>query len=111
LRKIDKDRVVGYRIIRQIGSYLKNIPNNVKGEKLIDRGKAFDLQLVQRIMTKFKGPESDFEQLFGKYKDREQVTSQILKLFDMYPTVSTFSYSRDICHKKAKELLDHGYAS
>ena len=79
LRKIDKDRVVGYRIIRQIGSYLKNIPNNVDGQKLIDRGKAFDLQFVQRIMTKFKGPESDFEQLFSKYSDSEQATSQILK--------------------------------
>lgn len=111
LRKIDKDRVVGYRIIRQIGSYLKNIPSNVDGQKLLDRGKAFDLQLVQRIMTKFKGPESDFEQLFGKYTEREQATSQILKLFEKYPTVSTFSYSRDVCHKKAKELLDHGYAS
>ncbi|HUX47343.1 MAG TPA: AAA family ATPase, partial [Desulfosporosinus sp.] len=110
LRKIDKDRVVGYRIIRQIGSYLKNIPCNVEGQGLLDRGKAFDLQLVQRIMTKFKGPESDFEQLFGKYTEREQATSQILKLFEKYPTVSTFSYSRDVCHKKAKELLDHGYA-
>ena len=111
LRNIDKDRVVGYRIIRQIGSYLKNIPNNAEGQKLINRGKAFDLQLVQRIMTKFKGPESDFEQLFGKYSSRELASSQILKLFDKYPAVSTFSYSRVVCHKKAKELLDHGYAS
>ena len=111
LRKIDKDRVVGYRIIRQIGSYLKNIPCNVEGQGFLDRGKAFDLQLVQRIMTKFKGPESDFGQLFGKYTEREQANSQILKLFEKYPTVSTFSYSRDVCHKKAKELLDHGYAS
>lgn len=111
LRKIDKDRVVGYRIIRQIGSYLKNIPCNVEGQGLLDRGKAFDLQLMQRIMTKFKGPESDFEQLFGKYTEREKATSQILKLFEKYSTVSTFSYSRDVCHKKAKELLDHGYAS
>lgn len=111
LRKIDKDRVVGYRIIRQIGSYLKNIPCNVKGQEFLERGKAFDLQLMQRIMTKLKGPESDFEQLFGKYTEREQATSQILRLFEKYPSVSTFNYSRDVCHKKAKELLDHGYAS
>lgn len=111
LRKIDKDRVVGYRIIRQIGSYLKNIPSSVEGQGLLNRGKAFDLQLVQRIMTKFKGPESDLEPLFGKYSDREQATSQIIKLFEKYSEVSTFSYSREICHKKAKELLDHGYAS
>jgi len=111
LRKIDKDRVVGYRIIRQIGSYLKNIPINVDGQKLLDRGKAFDLQLVQRVMTKFKGPECDLEQLFGKYADRESATSPILQLFVKYSAVSTFSYSRDVCHKKAKELLDHGYAS
>ncbi|MHB8074771.1 McrB family protein [Desulfosporosinus fructosivorans] len=111
LRKIDKDRVVGYRIIRQIGSYLKNIPCNVQGQEFLERGKAFDLQLVQRIMTKFKGPESDFVQLFGKYTEPEQATSQILKLFEKYPSVSTFNYSRDVCHKKAKELLDHGYAS
>ncbi|HWQ40654.1 MAG TPA: AAA family ATPase [Desulfosporosinus sp.] len=111
LRKIDKDRVVGYRIIRQIGSYLKNIPFNMEGRGLLDRGKAFDLQFVQRIMTKFKGPESDFEQLFGKYTDGEKATSQILKLFEKYHAVSMFSYSRDVCHKKAKELLDHGYAS
>jgi energy-coupling factor transporter ATP-binding protein EcfA2 len=111
LRKIDKDRVVGYRIIRQIGSYLKNIPCNVDGRRLLDRGKAFDLQLVQRILTKFKGPECDLEQLFGKYAEREQATSHILQLFEQHQAVSTFSYSRDICHKKAKELLDHGYAS
>ena len=111
LRKIDKDRVVGYRIIRQIGSYLKNIPCNVDGHSLLDRGKAFDLQLVQRIMTKFKGQKCDLEQLFGKYSEREQATSQILQLFEKYHAVSAFSYSRDICHKKAKELMDHGYAS
>jgi len=111
LRKIDKDRVVGYRIIRQIGSYLKNIPSSIEGQGLLNRGKAFDLQLVQRIMTKFKGPESDLEPLFGKYSEREQASSQIIKLFEKYPEVSAFSYSRNICHKKAKELLDHGYAS
>ncbi|SPF53046.1 hypothetical protein SBF1_630011 [Candidatus Desulfosporosinus infrequens] len=90
---------------------MKNIPCNVEGQRLLDRGKAFDLQLVQRIMTKFKGPECDLEQLFGKYMDREQATSQILQLFEKHHAVSTFSYSRDVCHKKAKELLDHGYAS
>jgi hypothetical protein len=111
LRKIDKDRVVGYRIIRQIGSYLKNIPCTVEGQGLLNRGKAFDLQFMQRIMTKFKGPECDFEQLFGKYTEREHATSQILKLFEKYHAISTFSYSRDVCHKKAKELSDHGYAS
>jgi len=62
-------------------------------------------------MTKFKGPESDFEQLLGKYSDGEKATSQIIKLFEKYHAVSLFSYSRDVCHKKAKELLDHGYAS
>jgi len=102
---------VGYRIIRQIGSYLKNIPSNAEGQTLLDRGKAFDLQLVQRIMTKFKGSESHLESFLGKYSEREQAASQILKLFDKYSEVSTFSYSRDVCHKKAKELLDHGYAS
>ncbi|TGE34615.1 AAA family ATPase [Desulfosporosinus sp. Sb-LF] len=111
LRKIDKDRVVGYRIIRQIGSYLKNIPSSKDGQGLLDRGKAFDLQLVQRIMTKFKGPESDLEPLFGKYSEREQAYSPILQLFEKHRAVSTFSYSRAVCHKKAKELLDHGYAS
>jgi GTPase subunit of restriction endonuclease len=111
LRKIDKDRVVGYRIIRQIGLYLKNIPCKVKGQRFLDRGKAFDLQLVQRIMTKFKGPECDLEQLFGKYSDPEQAVSPILKMFDKYHAVSSFTYSRNVCHKKAKELLDHGYAS
>lgn len=111
LRKIDKDRAVGYRIIRQIGLYLKNIPCEVKEQRFLDRGKAFDLQLVQRIMTKFKGPECDLEQLFGKYSDSEQAVSPILKLFDKYHTVSPFTNSRIVCHKKAKELLDHGYAS
>ncbi len=111
VRKIDKDRVVGYRIIRQIGSYLKNIPTSAEGQGLLDRGKAFDLQLVQRIMTKFKGPESDLEQFLGKYAEREKATSQIIKLFERFSEVSTFSYSRDVCHKKAKELLDHGYVS
>ncbi|MDP4158323.1 MAG: AAA family ATPase [Bacillota bacterium] len=111
LRKIDKDRVVGYRIIRQIGLYLKNIPCKVKGKRFLDRGKAFDLQLVQRIITKFKGPECDLVQLFGKYSDHEQTTSTMLRLFDKYHSVSMFTYSRNVCHKKAKELLDHGYVS
>lgn len=111
LRKIDKDRVVGYRIIRQIGLYLKNIPCRVKGQRFLDRGKAFDLQLVQRIMTKFKGPECDLEQLLGKYSNPEQAISPIIGIFDKYHDVSTFTYSRNVCHKKAKELLDHGYAS
>lgn len=111
LRQINKDRVVGYRIIRQIGSYLKNIPTNAQGQGLLNRGKAFDLQFVQRIMTKFKGPECDFEQLFGKYAEEEKAASQILRLLDKYQVVSSFTTARDVCHRKAKELLDHGYAS
>lgn len=111
LRQIDKEKVVGYRVLRQIASYLRNIPQRSDGSPMLDRREAFDLQVVQRILTKIKGPETDLGEVFGKYTKLDQAKGKMVEIMNEHSKVSDFQHSRDICYRKAKELVDHGYAS
>lgn len=88
---------VGFRIVRQVDLYLKNIPD----QEYLTRHDAFDLQFVQRIMTKIRGSEEDLKPIV--------LDGGLLSLFDEFPDVSPFDVSRNALNQKAKELKMHGF--
>lgn len=51
LQNCSRNLGIGWRIIRQISNFLNNIPLNAP----LSREEAFDIQLVQRVLTKVRG--------------------------------------------------------
>lgn len=53
-----KNLGIGPRILKQIAKYLANLPINSNNEN-ISRKEGFDIQFVQRIMTKLEDRENN----------------------------------------------------
>ncbi|ART75246.1 McrB family protein [Sutcliffiella horikoshii] len=107
MQNVNKQVGVGPRIVKQINQYLGNLPV----QDYILREDAFDLQVVQRVLTKVRGSEDQLRDLLGRY-NREKDTvegSSIIRLFDRYTSVSIFKESRNVIKQKAKELKYNGY--
>ncbi|KAB2952262.1 AAA domain-containing protein [Heliorestis acidaminivorans] len=107
LQRANKNLGIGFRILRQIDKYLKNLPRN----PFITRSEAFDRQIVQRILTKVRGPEEQLKSLLGvSLMERQEVVSEpLLGLLDEYKDLSSFQETRQILYQKAKELNIYGY--
>lgn len=102
-----KELGIGPRIIRQIDRYIKNLPQS----NVLKRKEAFDLQIVQRIMTKVRGPEDLLSNLIGEFnpKNNEVKGSKIMDILTDYKEVSDFIHTKNIIKEKAKELKLNGY--
>ena len=107
LQKVNKNIGVGPRIVRQIDRYLKNLPEN----NSYTREEAFDKQIVQRILTKVRGPEDQLKRFIGIFdKQTENIEESILvDILDRYHEVSEFYETRNVLIHKAKELKLNGY--
>lgn len=107
INKENKNLGVGYRIVRQIDVYLKNIPNG----DWFSRSEGFDLQVLQRIMTKIRGPEDQLQGLLGKVKEGtdEVINGSLKTLIDEYSDISEFNETKMNIFHKARELKMHGY--
>ncbi|WP_042463145.1 McrB family protein [Neobacillus dielmonensis] len=107
LQKINKNLGVGPRVVRQIDMYLKNLPNT----PIFTRQDAFDLQVVQRILTKVRGPEEQLKSFLGTYDRRtENINdSTLVDILDRYEEVSDFYETRNVLTQKTKELKINGY--
>ncbi|WP_414839732.1 McrB family protein [Carnobacterium sp. TMP28] len=92
---------IGWRIIKQIDEYLKNIPV----QSPIKKDEAIDLQIVQRILTKVRGSEGQLSILLGDSTN----PGELLDLLDANKEISSFSESRKVIQHKIKELKIHGY--
>lgn len=103
LNSCAKNLGVGPRILRQIGKYLANLPvaENVEN---ITREEGFDLQFVQRIMTKIRGQKEQLEVIFN-----EESEESLSRLFDEYADVSKFENSRRNLEIKRQEIGIYGY--
>ncbi|WP_288394121.1 McrB family protein [uncultured Vagococcus sp.] len=102
---INSNMGVGWRILRQIDMYLKNLPNNEE----LSREDALDIQLVQRILTKVRGSKDQLEVIVGEYENKTIKNSYFFELFEEYSSISHFNKSREAVTKKAKELSMNGY--
>lgn len=102
-----KGQGIGHRIVRQIDGYLKHLPQG----HALSRSEAFDLQVVQRILTKLRGPEELLKPLLGSYNlDTGEVSgSRLLDLLEAFKDISAFDKTRDKLEQKAKELRLNGY--
>ncbi|MEG1066489.1 MAG: AAA family ATPase [Erysipelotrichaceae bacterium] len=107
----DEQKGVSFRVIKNIGTYINNIPIKSNGELLIDRSHAFDLVLKQTVMKKLSGPETMLAPLVGTCSNlkEEPTNSSIIELFSKYSDVSDFANCKTAINAKAKDLLVYGY--
>lgn len=107
MQECNKNLGIGWRIIKQINNFLINIPNFSP----LTREEAFDLQLVQRVITKIRGSEEQFLELIGSYnpETKEVENSQFLDAISGMPDEYQFIECRKIITTKAKELHLHGH--
>ena len=93
---------VGPRIVKSIKMYLNNLPENeIDG---FDKKKGLDYQIMQRVLTKVRGPEIQIGSLF----DRDNENSFEV-IFDKYAELSDFAKCRKVIEQKKKELEAYGY--
>lgn len=106
LQRQSKNFGIGFRIVRQIHKYLSNI-----NDLSVTRREMFDMQIVQRIMTKIRGSQDLLENLTGSYNEKDNSTddSEFIKLLDSYKNVSDFIETRQAVINKARELKMYGY--
>lgn len=107
LQECNRNIGIGWRIIRQIDNYLNNIPSS----SLLKREEAFDLQLIQRVLTKIRGSEEQFSELIGRYNpDTKEVEySALLDLLDTMPSMYYMEKTRRAIKDKARELRLYGH--
>jgi hypothetical protein len=107
LQKVNKNSGIGPRIVRQIDMYLKNLPESHEYTRKL----AFDKQVIQRILTKVRGPEDQLKRFIGLYeKETETIKDSLfLDILDRFQEVSEFSETRNVLIHKAKELNLNGY--
>jgi MoxR-like ATPase len=107
IQRVNKNLGSGPRIVRQIDRYLKNLPRTSH----FTRKEAFDKQVVQRILTKVRGPEDQLKNFIGIYdKQTENIEeSKLGEILDKYNEVSEFYETRNVLIHKAKELKYNGY--
>lgn len=103
LKRTNKNLGIGPRIVRQIDTYLKNLPIN----PYLTRKQAFDLQIKQRILTKLRGPEDQLKDLLALQEG--QLIGKLQDQFLKYKDVSEFKVTRNTLTQKAKELSSNGY--
>lgn len=106
IQKYNKNIGIGWRIVKQISNYLNNIPPESK----LTREEAFDLQLVQRIVTKIRGTEEQFGKIIGLYDTENDKVSES-SLIDILEKIEgyDFIHTKSSIHDKARDLKIHGY--
>lgn len=93
---------VGPRIVKAIETYIGNLPGTVIDG--FDERVALDYQIVQRVLTKVRGPESQLGNILCY--DSE---NNFYKIFDKYEDLSDFEKCRKIIAQKQKEIETYGY--
>lgn len=107
LNSVDANIGIGWRIVKQIDKYLMNLPDGIDS---FTREKAFDTQIIQRVLTKVRGSEDQMRELVGKFTaEGKHEPGQLENIFDRYSDSSLFEDSRKIIARKAKELSLYGF--
>lgn len=102
LQKINSMFGIGYRVLVQIYKYINNIPGF--SFDIIDRRKAFDYQVVQKIVPKIRGTYEQLNDLIGQ-------DGSILELLDKYIDISEFDETRRMLLYKQKEIETNGFTA
>ena len=102
---------ISYRVLKNIGNYLNNIPLDQNQIPIIDRKEAFDMIVKQAIMTKIRGSENQIERLVGRYhaQSGEVEQSELYDFINRFPEISAFENVKKVIQNKAEELCINGY--
>ncbi|MBQ3640333.1 AAA family ATPase [bacterium] len=107
LNNVDANIGIGWRIVRQIDKYLMNIPDDIDS---YTREKAFDMQIIQRVLTKVRGSEDQMRALVGKdTAEGKHEPGKLENILDQYSDSSPFEGSRQVIARKSKELNLYGF--
>ena len=93
---------IGPRVVKSIESYICNLPETIIDG--FDSKIALDYQIVQRILTKVRGPENQLGEIL-RYDSAENFE----KIFNKYKDLSDFEKCRKEIVQKQKELETYGY--
>lgn len=106
IQKNNKNFGVGWRIVKQISTYLNNLPKNSP----LKREEAFDLQIVQRVLTKIRGNNEALQSLLGVYDEKEEAIkeSTIIKILEKHSEYE-FTHVKTSLINKSRELDVYGY--
>lgn len=113
ISKVDPQKGFSIRNIIRMGDYLNNLPVNINGEHALNREKAIDLFIKQRVLTKIRGPIEIYEPLIGTLESSGEVSGELLTLFsgEEARTISDFEKTIKDLNRKARELSVNGYAT
>lgn len=105
LNKVDSQKGVSFRCVKNIALYLKNKPEE------LDKNRAFDYAFKQTVMKKINGSIESIGEFIGNTIDNDSVVDGILiKLFDEFSEISDFTECRNEVRNKVLELKKYGYA-
>lgn len=93
---------VGPRVVKSIESYIINLPSSSIGG--FDRKVGLDYQIMQRVLTKVRGPENQLGNILRSDSDKN-----FYRIFDKYKNLSEFEKCREVIAQKQKELETYGY--
>lgn len=93
---------IGPRVVKSIESYICNLPATIIDG--FDFKTALDYQIVQRILTKVRGPENQLGEIL-----RHDSAENFEKIFNRYKHLSDFEKCRKEIMQKQKELETYGY--
>ncbi len=93
---------IGPRIVKAIETYINNLPDTIIDN--FDEKMALDYQIVQRVLTKVRGPENQLGSILNKDSD-----NNFYYIFDKYSDLSDFVRCRNMIEQKQKELGAYGY--
>lgn len=113
INKVEPNVGIGWRIVKQINSYIHNLPES------IDKLEGLDYQINQRIMTKISGSDQQLAELLGDESDDNKTGIIYEKLAEFlekekmeYPDKDVeggFKKTVESINKKRKDLNVYGY--
>lgn len=103
LRESGLQSGIGYRVARQMGRYLLNIPEGAG----FTREDGIDCQTVQRILTKLRGSGEQLRSLLSA--DEKGLEGEAAAVLSRWSRLSPFTESRKVLLRKARELKLYDY--
>lgn len=101
--KVNRNSGVGPRIVKRINNYVENIPKMLE----LERKEAFDLQIVQRVLTKLRGPKEQLKGILGLEENPEE--NSFYDIIAQYQDISDFKNTLEMLDRKKQELEIYGY--
>ena len=110
ISNFDSQTGVSFRIAKQIGHYMDNIPK-YEDDPIMPRHVTFDYQIKQRILSKIRGHRDQIDQLVGIYDEHTQkfTAGRLGLIISDLEEEEELSISVKFLQQKAKELMRNGY--